>query len=216
MKKIYMVRHGESEGNVGTFMQGPTTILSDHGKIQIETVAERFSTIAIDIVISSPYQRTKHTALSIADVLKKEIIFSDLLVERRRPSVVIGKAKTDPIVIEVGQLIRKNIHIPNWHYSDEENFEDLKNRAAQLFTYLETLEEENILLVTHGIFMRMIMAYVVFEKELTSREWEKFLIVFFNQNTGITLLEQKKFNDEDLRWHVTTWNDHAHLGEIKK
>lgn len=213
MKKVYLVRHGESEGNVGPLRQGSLTPLSEAGEKQAESVTKRFENIFINKIISSPQTRAKHTAEAINRVLNKPIEFSDLLIERKHPSSLIGKPKKDPAVLEIDEQINKHFHDIEWRHSDEENFQDLKNRAVQLFKHIETLEEQNILLVTHGVFMRMIASYIILGEKLTSQQYWDFFVVLEVSNTGITILEQSQFGEEEPRWHIVTWNDHAHLGE---
>jgi len=213
MKKIYLVRHGESEGNVGPLRQGSLTLLSEVGEKQAESVTKRFENISIDKIISSPQTRARHTAEAINRVLNNPIEFSDLLIERKRPSSLIGKSKKDPTVLGIDKQINNHFHEIEWRHSDEENFQDLKNRAIRLFEHIETLEEQNILLVTHGVFMRMIASYIILGKKLTSHQYWDFFVVLEVSNTGITILEQSQFEQEEPRWHIITWNDHAHLGE---
>lgn len=211
MKTIYFVRHAESEGNIGAVRQGPQTPLSEDGNKQAEIVAKRFSTIHIDKFLSSPQKRAKHTAETINKVLNKEIEFTDLLIERKRPSIVIGMDKKSPLVLEVEEKINKNMHVLDYRYSDEENFSDLKNRAIELFNYINNLTEENILIVTHGIFLRMILAYVILGKNLTSHEYWNFFVTLEVSNVGISVFKQEKFGDEDPYWKLITWNDKSHL-----
>lgn len=213
MKRVYLVRHGESEGNIGLLRQGSSTPLSEAGKKQVEAITKRFENISIDRIISSPQTRAKHTAEAINRVLNKPIEFSDLLIERKRPSSLIGKPKQDPSVLEIDEQIKKHFHDTGWRHSDEENFQDLKNRAILLFKHIESLEEQNILLVTHGVFMRMIASYIVLGEKLTSHQYWDFFVVLKMNNTGITILEQSQFGKEEPRWHIITWNDYAHLGE---
>ena len=215
MKKIYLVRHGESLGNVGSFRQGPEAELTDEGANQAESVAGRFKDVKIDKIFSSPQLRAKMTADAIAKELNKEIIFSDLLIEKKVPSAIIGKQRTDPFVVDVDKQIRENIHNTGWKHSDEENFLDLKERAKKFFEMIESQEEESILVVTHGIFMRCLAAYVMFGESLNSQEYWRTYITLWMNNTGVTVFEQFKFENEKPRWNIITWNDHSHLSDIK-
>lgn len=212
MKKLYLVRHGESEGNAGILRQGPTSPLSKNGEKQIESVAERFKRISIDKIIASPHVRAKRTAEAINKILNGSIEFSDLLIERKTPSSLFGKHKDDPICLEADEQTYSHFHDIEWRHSDEENFADLKKRVIKLFEYLDKLEEKNILLVTHGVFMKMIAAYTIIGSDLTSQEYWNFYIKLDTSNTGITVLKQAQYKNEKIRWNILTWNDHAHLG----
>ncbi len=211
MKKIYLVRHGESEGNIGDLRQGAVTPLSESGEAQARILTRRFENINIDKIISSPQVRAKHTAETIDSLLNKGIEFSELLIERKRPSSLVGKPKKDPDVLLVDNQIKEHFHDSEWHHSDEENFKDLKNRVIDLFEYVEGLPEENILLVTHGVLMRMIATYIVMGKKLTSYDYWDFFVALEVDNASISVLKQSKFGDEEPRWNIVTWNDTGHL-----
>lgn len=211
--RLYLLRHGESEGNAGLVAQGPTSSLTEKGIRQAEFAAKRFQSIPIDEILSSPQKRAKHTAEIVGKALNKPVEYSDLLIERKRASVTIGKAWDDPELRKVGDLIDANFHVPGWKHSDEENFEDLKSRALKLLDHAKGLGKENLLLITHGVFMRMVVAVAIMGEKLTSYEYWNFLISLVTENTGITILEYKnsKFDKENLKWRLIAWNDHSHL-----
>jgi probable phosphoglycerate mutase len=216
MKRLYLVRHGESAGNIGGFRQSPDTPLSPEGLKQAGLVAKRLKKIKIDRFFSSPQMRAKQTAETIENVINKPITFLDFLIEQKHPSVLMGKSKKDPIVEPILNEIRDNFNISNWRYSDEENFEDLKSRAFKFLTYMENLPEEDILIVTHGIFMRMIVASIIFGEKLTPEEYWEIFISLQTNNTGITLLEYSPDKNGILKWFLISWNDHSHLGKEKE
>ena len=211
MKMVYFVRHGESEGNAGPIRQKADSLLTEKGKSQSAFVAERCSKLSIDTIVCSTMGRAKETAQVIVDKISKPVEYSDLFAERRRSSEVLGKPKDSPIALKVEKEIIEKFHIPGFRFSDEENFEDLKDRAKKALEYLAQRPEENILVVTHGFFMRIIMAHVVFGDKLTGEECNRFIRVFHMENTGITVLSyDEKWKDHP--WWLWIWNDHAHLG----
>ena len=213
MKKIYFVRHGESEGNVGEIRQTKETPLSPRGRSQAAYIAARAAKLPIDVIVSSTMVRAAETARSISETTGKEVEHSDLFVERRRSSEQLGKRKDDPVALEVDALLIENFAVPGYRYSDEENFDDLKRRAGEALEFLKNRSEQNILVVTHGIILRSLAARAVFGPELSARECELFIRTFHTENTGITVFEY----DEERRnpWGIWIWNDHAHLAELE-
>ncbi len=212
--KIYFVRHGESEANVGPLVQGPDELLTSNGTKQATDVAERISKISADLILSSPEVRAKNTAEIISNKINKPIEYSDLLIEFVKPSIIIKKPKKDPLVKEIKKLLKDNFHVAGWKHSDEENFEDLKQRAVKLLDTLASRKEENLIVVTHGIFMRMIVAVAIMGKELTSHDYWKFFVALGLDNTGITILKSNEIDekyDDVAPWELVTWNDHSHL-----
>lgn len=213
MKKIYFVRHGESVGNAGSFHQGPNTELSEHGRKQAEFVAERFRTIPIDKIWVSTYDRAKQTAEIINKVVQKEIEISELLVERIKPTVMINKEKHDPTAKEIEKLTEANFHDPNFKFEDGETFAEMKTRAMSVLQKCIESTDENILIVTHGIFLRMLCACVILGEELTSHQYWKFYQTLEVENTSVTLFKRAMWRGQE-QWYLESWNDSAHLGQI--
>jgi broad specificity phosphatase PhoE len=210
MKTIYFVRHGESEGNSGPIRQTSAANLTDKGIAQAKIVADRCTKIPFETIICSTMERTKQTANYILEKNDKPIEYSDLFIERRRSSEVLGKPKDDPASIEIERQVREHFCDLDWHYSDEENFADLKDRALACLEYLEKRPEQNLLVVSHGFFLRIIAACVVFGKNLTAKEGERFVKTLHTKNTGMTIFEHQEGEKEP--WVLWVWNDHAHLG----
>jgi broad specificity phosphatase PhoE len=158
--------------------------------------------------------RAQQTTDIIHQKVHKPLEYSDLFAERRRPSEVLGKPK-DSIDAEYAEKeIEKHFHESGWRFSNEENFDDLKERAKQSLKFLEKKPENEILVVTHGFFMRIVMAYVMFGDSLTGEECLKYIRKFHMENTGITVLIFDK-EHKQTSWWLWIWNDHAHLGEVK-
>ncbi len=69
MKKIYLVRHGETDLNVASIVQDGTSQLSERGVAQAAALAVRFREIPARTLIVSDYVRTRQTADPLAKVL---------------------------------------------------------------------------------------------------------------------------------------------------
>ena len=99
--KVYFVRHGESEYNAKQLFQHKDVFLSDNGKKQAKFLARRFSKIPVDIIVYSSYVRAKETTQIIAKKIKKEIIYSDLIIENVEPKEIIGKYISSKKVVKI-------------------------------------------------------------------------------------------------------------------
>lgn len=213
MKTVYFVRHGESESNAGdsSYKGKNGSSLTDKGRSQAEEVAGRCEKLPIDVIFASTMNRAQETAQIIAKRLNKDFETFPFLVERRRASGQIGKPNDDPETIKIEREIEANFATPGWRHSDEENFDDLKGRALKILEFLESRPEQNILVIAHGYFLRIIMACVVIGPEVSAFEVLRFAKALRTKNTGITVLN---FNPEDKEsvWKLLVWNDHAHLG----
>jgi len=213
--KIYFVRHGESVSNALGLRQGPGGGLTAKGIKQAKILAKKFSSIPIDLIVSSPYDRAKLTAQIISKVIGKKIAYSPLFIERRNPAHLFGKPIEDPESLKITGLIYKNYHNKDWRHSNEENFDDLRKRGQQAIRFIEKLSpvKKNILVVTHGLFMRMILAQMMLGNKLDSQIFFKIMHFCKTANTGIMACEYMtgKKKGRYHKWRLITWNDHAHL-----
>lgn len=214
VKKIYFVRHGITEANIGNREQGPVGPLTELGRKQAEFVAKRLSTLPIDTIVASPQERAKETAEIIASHIKKDITFTETLVERKASTEFIGVHQEDPEYVRVKMLSHeKRMVDPAWRHSDEDNFFDLKNRAVAALKFLEATPGEHIVAVTHAGILRMIVGVVIFGEELTYLEWTKLYFGLTANNTGITIVKLLDVERPHIPgfWKLVSWNDHAHL-----
>lgn len=217
--KVYFVRHGQTYGNVSQVHQDHSDELNELGLKQAQTVASRFKTIDVDLVLSSDFTRAKVTAEEIAKVVGKTVETTELLRERKRPTVLVGKRYDSEEVLGTVREMEMQKHLPDYHHSDEENHTEALERAQKLLRFLEQRKEQNVVVVTHAAFMRFILTSMIFGKDATVQQFEKIYDAFRIHNTGITVCKYGEgmrglYKKEDY-WCVITWNDHAHLGELK-
>ncbi|MDR1766209.1 MAG: histidine phosphatase family protein [Lachnospiraceae bacterium] len=83
MTDIYLVRHGESYGNLYSRLNGIWDAgLTKRGEYQASLVADRFRATPLDIIYSSPLQRARSTAQAIADAKGMTVTVVDDLHEQ--------------------------------------------------------------------------------------------------------------------------------------
>ncbi|MEK9182592.1 MAG: histidine phosphatase family protein [Patescibacteria group bacterium] len=209
IKLIYFVRHGETELNALGVRQGPEGHLTDRGRIQALETAKRFPKHKgrPQVIFSSPYERTKETAEIIGKELGMKVKYSDLLIERRNPSQIVGRAGDEREVREIVDRIDKSFHDDNLRYSDEENFIDLKKRAKKLLKFISGRSEERIMMVTHGIFLKMVVSYMLLGEKLTASEYNKLSYLNPINNAGIAICSYKGHLFKKDEWNLIIWND---------
>lgn len=224
-KLFYMVRHGESLLNAQHIRQGPDGALSELGRQQAAATGGRLSHIAFGAVLVSPFERTRETAAIIMQFVtsKKPPEYIDLLVERKNPSEIVNRNAEDEDVKRIVDKIDRSFHDDNFRYSDEENFVDLKNRAHKLFEYFQTRKEKKILIVTHGIFLKMVAAYLIYGETLSARRYNLLSFLNVSSNASITVVEYnsgmfgetwlgKILVPNSTRWKLIAWDDHTYQG----
>ena len=149
---IYLVRHGESpKTDENERMRG----LTDKGVADAINITEILKEENIDIVISSPYARSKMTIQGLASFLEKDIVeYEDL-----KECVFSGNNRTFPDE-EVYPLIEKMFN--NREFSNElaESFNQCQTRAMNIFMpLLEEQRGKKVAIGTHGFIMTAIMNY---------------------------------------------------------
>lgn len=215
MKTIYFVRHGEAEINPTAEIQ-PTHVkaglaeLTPRGFVQAEQIAERVEKLPIQALIASTMVRAEQTASIIGKRIHIPVELSDLFIERREPSHLIGLEWNAP---ETQKLFKEwqQTFFTNTRMGDGENFNDIIARTKQALTFLSTRPEEQILVVTHGYFMRGLMARMLLEDDMTPLLVHALHHRLRLANTGITIVQYDE--SKESPWRIVVWNDHAHLGE---
>lgn len=190
---------------------GETAPLTAHGMEQANFVAERFASIPFDIVLTSTMERAMETGKAIAERSGAPIEHHAIFSEFSRPSECNDKSFHDPIVREINTKRWEHIHDKDWHYSDEENFFDLKDRAQQALGLLAKRPEDTIVVATHGTFLKTCTCLIIAGETFTSDMFVHIRLSMKTRNTGITVAEY-----DDADWKLLAWNDHAHLGDPKK
>lgn len=153
MKHLYYCRHGLSLMNQQGLLAGSTdTPLVDEGRAQAHAAGKSAQKLGIDLIVTSPLSRAKETADIIADELGlpgENIVSNELLRER-----------------DFGELEGSAWYLGRKfdHESSVEPYEDIMARAQQAKNWLETLAAGNILLVSHGSFIRAIRSLYQPEK----------------------------------------------------
>lgn len=217
VKRIYLVRHGRTPGNEARAHQTRETPLSEAGLAQAARVGERFTRIAIDIILSSTMVRAHQTAQAISATTGVPIVLSDLLIEHLKPTVLQGKLHDDPEAVTIWKWVAAQFSSSQKH-SDEENFEDLKRRATEALALIEARQEKTIAVVMHGTILKMVLCCMIFGESLTADMFVRFMHALNMENTGITVVDFVPSRVPELPhqnttpWHVRVINDSAHLG----
>lgn len=211
-KTVYFVRHGQSEGNVGAEFQGPNSPLSATGHVQAQAVANRLAKIEFEALIASPWARAKETAQVVGKVTGMEPEFSELFIERVKPTSINGKLHTDPVASALCTEWEKSLWTPGMRTEDGENFDDLALRSEKALAFLAARGERSLVVVTHGYIVRTILARVLLGNQFSAPAFKELQQSINLDNTGITALRLVEGLNLPPRWKLWIFNDHAHLG----
>ncbi len=208
-RRFYFVRHGETVLNAEHIRQGADGVLSEKGCAQAERVGEHLHRFPIDRILSSTYPRATQTAGIIAELVRAPILYSPLLVERRNPSEIIGRHRDDAEVVSIVDQIENGYHADDYRFSDEENFNDLKWRARTCLKFLSHQLTRETVVVTHHVFLKMLVAYLLYRDRLHAADFVKLSFFNYSDNATITVCEfhpWKLFNPT-RGWSVISYNE---------
>lgn len=212
-KTVYIVRHGQSVDNVLPVFQKSTSLLSEKGKCQAQQIAERLKYLDFEILVSSPLPRAKETAEAISSVSGKPIELSELFVERIKPSSTDGKPWTNSEAVKIFRDWEKSLVQTGLKVEDGENFEEIFHRADRALDYLLERSESNIVVISHGHFIRTLIARILIGDRVDGEIARRFYDLTSLENTAITVIQYREAFEESACWRVWTLNDHAHFAE---
>jgi broad specificity phosphatase PhoE len=171
------------------------------------------SHLSFDALLASPYQRAKETADAIGKITGKAPECVELFTERVKPTSINGKPYTDAQAQRTWRAWEHSLYTPGMRVEDGENYDDLITRAEKALALLTDRAEPSIVVVTHGYFLRTIVARVILGEALSGDTFKHFHTVASMENTGLTVLRYQVGVDEGPCWRLWIYNDHAHLAE---
>ena len=158
--KIYFTRHGQTEWNVLGKLQGwKNSNLTEKGIADAKSLAERLRDVDFDIIYSSSLKRALETAKILRAGRDLEIKALDDLRE-------IGYGSWAGMEYEkVKELYPEDfdnyINRPHLYKPAEgESYEDLYKRVNRALNKILEDKADNILIVSHGITIRVLIAII--------------------------------------------------------
>lgn len=190
MKKIYLIRHGETEWTLSDQHTGTSDIaLTENGKKQAQALAKRLNSELFQKVFVSPMIRTRQTC-QIAGFSQQAIVDSNLVEWN------YGKYEG---------LTSKEIHqkSPHWNVflngaPSGENVENIKLRTTQLLQAFQKIQG-NIAVFSHGHFLRALAVAYIEQPIQMGRHFSLF-------PAAISILSYEKSIPA-----ICLWNDISHM-----
>lgn len=212
-KIVYFVRHGQSVDNALPVFQSSSSPLSTKGQFQAQQIANRIKHLSFDALVSSPLPRAYETATAIATTTGKQVELSDFFVERIKPTAVDGKPWDDAESLKIYTEWETSLYNQGASVLDGENFDDIMARADAALECLRGRTESTLVVVTHGHFLRTIVARVLLGDALTGEGLKRIQQVASVENTALTVLKYRAAYEEAACWRLWTLNDHAHFAD---
>ena len=201
MTRVYLVRHGEAEGNVYRRLQGQyNSKLTPNGLVQLERLRERCASLPLDAVYASNLRRAWMTAQAVVggrDIpLVPELRFQEMYLSEWEDVTFGFLAKQGGTQWD---LFMKDD--PAFSLSKSETFPQVARRASiALQGILEKHEGGSVAVVSHGLCLSMLARALLGEqaKELGHLD---------NASLSCLLVGEG-------RVELEFWSDNAHLGEL--
>ena len=170
MKKIYLIRHAESEANAAVDLDNPTYYydarITKRGESQALKAKNVLENIHFDTYICSPLTRTLQTFSiifpdnkPIIEPLIREHLFHSCDVGRQPSS--LKKDFTSFDFSNLNDFWWNNNKPINEKKIVKENFNDIKNRLDKFKLLLNKSNSNTIALVSHGTFLSQITGYML-------------------------------------------------------
>jgi probable phosphoglycerate mutase len=159
---IYLIRHGQTNGNRDRIVQMPDTPLSELGHQQAEQLAQRFQNIPIATIICSDYLRTQQTAAPL-HALKHSTFSLQPLLRERSFGDLRGKAY-DEIDTD---FFAESYSPPNGE--THQQFVERVNMAWEFILSTYHKIQGNIVVMTHGLVLReLITQHLIVDEGMPS------------------------------------------------
>jgi broad specificity phosphatase PhoE len=203
MTEIILVRHGETEWNVGEIFRGRIDIeLNETGVKQAELLAEYLQNVKIEAVYSSPLKRALRTAETIAGYHRIKIEISPGLIdfdygEWQRLTHREVKDKYEELYIKWMNHPEK-VRMPFG-----ESLDDVRSRATDVINEITARGyESTVVLVAHRVVNKVLICSLLGLDN--SHFWN-----IRQDNCGIT-----EFTYENERFILTRHNDTSFLKSL--
>lgn len=188
--KLLILRHGESEDDIINAYGGWADFqLTEKGKHQAQEAALKIKTLKdkFDVVLTSPLKRAYETAEIIANTNNLALKTFEYIKERNTYGLLCGMIKNEakekyPWLVEALET--------NNFVDGGERDEDIKTRVKKAFELISHLEYKNIIMVTHGVFLKSFFPEVI-SKKLTKKEDAGFILLDIKHSDDGKVLECK-------------------------
>ena len=200
-KKIYVIRHGQTDFNLQNIVQGSgvDSSLNNQGRLQAEAFFNAYRNVPFDKVYTSGLKRTAET---VASFIKLGIPTESL---RGLNEISWGTKEGFPITPEEDEYYHymlKQWQLGNTSLRIEggESPEDVVKRMQPALDHIMShAEEKNVLVCMHGRAIRILLCTLL-------KMPLKFMDTFEHQNLCLYLLDY-----DGLKFKIERNNDTSHL-----
>lgn len=161
MKRVWFVRHGETEWNAVQRMQGRrNSDLNALGRKQADANGRLLAGLDIEAIVSSPLDRARQTTDIIRRYVSAPVTFDDRIVEWDCGDWS-GHLRSD--VVEAWPSEYAALLADPFHYRGPgcENYPDMFERARPFVAELVGMEASRVVVVSHGMIGRVMLSLLL-------------------------------------------------------
>jgi probable phosphoglycerate mutase len=191
VRRIFLIRHGETAGNAGRIVQRPDIPLSPRGEAQAVALARRLSSEGVERIVSSDLARAVGTAERVQRATGAPLAFDPLLQERN-----FGDVRGTPY-----DDLGFDLFAPDYAPRNGETWDVFHARVDRAWAAVRALSvatSGTLAVVTHGLVCRSLAGrhLSLGEGVVVPERWE---------NTSLTII------DGQAPWRVSRLNCIDHL-----
>lgn len=201
-KRIYFIRHGETDLNRAHIVQGSgvDSSLNELGRQQAGHFYDFYKNQNFDLAICSTLKRSYETVLPFVENNIPLQRFAE--INEMNWGVHEGKSSTPEMKAAYAEMIRQwGLGNFEARLEEGESARELADRIGSFLNQLKQMPQKKVLVCSHGRALRCVMTLV---KGQHLKEMESYK----HSNTGLFLVEQ-----EGLEFKVLLENDTRHLDE---
>ena len=170
--EIYLVRHGETGGNVAKRHQSEATSLTPRGREQIKQTGALLKELQPTHLISSSVLRAVESSRYIGEVLDMIPETNASFAELIRPTFLQG---------HFHKSIRSMLFYVRWYYGFTDRQKDGGETYVDLRTRIKTAQailvqypaDAKVVVVSHSVFINFFLAHMCQEKKMSL--WQAFV-----------------------------------------
>ncbi|ALS00932.1 hypothetical protein ATZ33_05980 [Enterococcus silesiacus] len=167
-KKIYLLRHGETEYNRQGIYQGTLdSPLTPLGKRQVKEngllLKQKLRTFDDQEIafFYSPLGRTKQSAQIIYETLDRQVI--NLIKDEQLKEVNIGSWNGKNRQAIIAETKDKGYNEFNWYFKSPngETYKDVQLRCTKWLEEIKTVKQQHIIVMSHGLLGRVLRGSIL-------------------------------------------------------
>lgn len=154
LKKCYLIRHCEAEGHAA---DAPLTA---KGMKQAERIADFFSTMHVDTIISSPFKRAVQSIVPFTEKAGITIETDERLTEREL---------SDENLLDWLEKLEASFEDMALRYAGGESSLEAMKRIVAVLEEIDKSDAETSVVVTHGNLLSLALKY--YDREFGFEDW---------------------------------------------